>query len=96
MAFEKGKSGNALGKPKGTKNKASINLREAITSFLEEGFEKVVKDFEKLSPKDRCKLYIDLLQYSLPKLQSTNLNAEINPSESISNIHFQIKRRAEN
>jgi len=73
MPFIQGQSGNPNGKPLGTKNKTSNHLRELITDFLSENFEKVRDDFETLSPKERTKLYCDLLQYGLPKLQSVNL-----------------------
>ncbi len=73
MPFKQGKSGNPQGKPKGAKNKTGLQLRETITDFLNDNFTKIVKDFNTLKPKDRVKLYCDLLQYGLPKLQSVTL-----------------------
>ena len=70
--FIKGQSGNPSGRPKGTKNKITLALRETINNFLEDNFHQITADFDKLSPKDRTKLYCDLLQYGLPKLQSTS------------------------
>jgi predicted component of type VI protein secretion system len=35
-----------------------------------------MKDFTELSPKDRAKLYCDLLQYGLPRLQAIQLETE--------------------
>jgi hypothetical protein len=76
MSFEKGKSGNPIGRPKGAQNKSTKQLRQTITSFLEDNFENVVNDFQMLSPKDKSKFYCDLLQYSLPKLQSVEIETE--------------------
>lgn len=76
MPFKKGESGNPLGKPKGSINKSSKDLRDTISSFLESKFPTVLKDFEKLQPKERVKLYCDLLQYGLPKLQAVSSTIE--------------------
>lgn len=73
MPFEKGISGNPEGRPKGAANKTSLQLRETITGFLENNFDLVVKDFKKLTPKDRVRFYCDLLQYGVPKLQAVQL-----------------------
>ena len=72
MPFTKGNSGNINGRPKGSKNKTGEQLRKLISDFLEQRFNGVVKDFESLVPKDRIKVYTDLLQYGLPKLQSVS------------------------
>lgn len=76
MGFEKGISGNPEGRPKGATNKTSLQLREMITDFLETNFEKIKNDFEMLSAKERAKLYCDLLQYGLPKLQTVQLETD--------------------
>jgi predicted component of type VI protein secretion system len=76
MPFEQGISGNPEGRPKGVKNKTTSQLRETINNFLENNFEQVMKDFTELGPKDRAKLYCDLLQYGLPRLQAIQLETE--------------------
>lgn len=72
MAFTKGVSGNPSGRPKGSNNKVSENLRIKINDFLNTQFDPIIKDLDSLAPKDRIKFYCDLLQYSLPKMQSTS------------------------
>jgi hypothetical protein len=57
-------------------NKTGMQLRETITAFLENNFERVVNDFEELTSKERVKLYCDLLQFGLPKLQATSLDVD--------------------
>jgi hypothetical protein len=74
MAFEKGQSGNPDGRPKGSANKNSAELREMIQNFLTDNFSIVMDDFMALKPKDRVKLYCDLLQYGLPKLQASSID----------------------
>lgn len=74
MGYVTGQSGNPAGKPKGAKNKVSSNLRETITAFLSDNFSKIEQDFHAMPQKDRAKLYCDLLQYGLPKLQTMSMD----------------------
>ncbi len=76
MPFTKGISGNITGRPKGSQNKAAGQLRNVITDFLEQRFEQVIEDFDKLEPKDRIKVFTDLLQFSVPKLQAVSNSIE--------------------
>jgi hypothetical protein len=76
MAFQKGLSGNINGRPKGSRNKAGEGLRNLISDFLEQKFEQVVDDYEQLEPKDRIKIFTDLLQYSVPKMQAVSNSIE--------------------
>ena len=70
MPFEKGVSGNPNGRPKGSIDRSSQLLKECIKMFLLNQFEIIKKDFDQLLPKDRVRLYIDLLAYTVPKVQS--------------------------
>ncbi|HXB12780.1 MAG TPA: DUF5681 domain-containing protein [Bacteroidia bacterium] len=69
MAFEKGESGNPAGRPKGALNKKTKELRQMISDFLLENFEEVQKAFKELPPKEKAKLYCDLLSFALPRLR---------------------------
>ncbi len=94
MAFEKGVSGNPEGRPKGATNKTTAQLRELVTGFLEDNFEQVKKDFSLLSPKSRVKLYCDLLQYGLPKLQAVQIETEFDrlPEDQLDKIIEELKK----
>jgi hypothetical protein len=65
---------NPAGKPPGTKNKINAELRDMIGDFLNNKFETVVAEFDKLEPKEKLKFYTDLLNYGLPKLLATDLS----------------------
>lgn len=64
------------GKPKGAVNKITGDLRSRITDFLSGEFESIKEDFKKLDPKDKIKFFVDLIQYSVPKLQAVQLESE--------------------
>ena len=63
-------------KPKSL-NKIPRDLRLSITDFLNEKFEEVVNEFDKLEGKDKLNFYKDLLGYAVPKLNSTVLKPDI-------------------
>jgi CRISPR/Cas system-associated endoribonuclease Cas2 len=94
MAFEKGISGNPEGRPKGAVNRTSQQLREMISGFLEENFEKIKTDFNFLTPKERAKIYCDLLQYGLPRLQAVQFETEFErlPEDQLDKIIEELKK----
>jgi hypothetical protein len=73
MPLPKGKTNNPNGRPVGTVNKQKAQLRELIAAFLDKNFHRIEKLIKELPAKDQVRAYIDLLQYSVPKLQSVNL-----------------------
>lgn len=64
--FKKGEGGRRKGVP----NKATIELRQWISNFIDDNREQIQKDWQKLKPKDRIILFEKLLKYRLPTLQS--------------------------
>jgi len=74
--MKKGKTNNPNGRPKGAKNKVTAPLREMITDFLNDNFDEVQSEFMNLDPKDKLKVYTDLLQYAVPKLRSVEVKDE--------------------
>jgi len=96
MPFEKGVSGNPNGRPKGSIDRSSQLLKECIKKFLLDQFEKIKKDFDLLLPKDRVKLYIDLLAYTVPKVQSIEFENgfESLPDDQLDYIIENLKKDA--
>ena len=70
MRYEKGKSGNPSGRPKGSPNKVKASLVERITGLVEHNLDKLQKDFDSLEPIDRIRAISGLLNYVLPKQQA--------------------------
>lgn len=76
MPQPKGKTGNPNGRPKGTPNKASKDLRQWINTFIDRNTDQIEEDWKALEPKDRIVLFEKLLKYSLPTLQATSLTTD--------------------
>jgi hypothetical protein len=69
MKYTKGQSGNPNGRPKGSPNKIPADVRALLMCFVNDGFEKFEKDFDSLTPKQYCAVYLKLLALVLPKPQ---------------------------
>ena len=72
------------------KNNGSIYRIDELVKM----FEQVKKDFSLLSPKSRVKLYCDLLQYGLPKLQAVQIETEFDrlPEDQLDKIIEELKK----
>ena len=51
--------------------------RNRINDFLEDNWETLQFEFDKLEPKERLMFYERFLQYGLPRLQSTQLTSDL-------------------
>lgn len=75
MPFEKGHT-LSTGRPKGTPNKTTAELRLMINQIISNNLETIQEDIKKLTPKNRIDVIINLLQYVTPKMKTTNTNTE--------------------
>jgi hypothetical protein len=99
MAQKKGQTGNPAGRPAGTPNKQNRQLRAVILEFLEGNFDQIKMDFEALQPGQRVKLYIDLLSYALPRLETVHvseseLKVENLSDEALNQLTEHIKKQS--
>ena len=78
MGLRKGQTNNKAGKPKGAVNKLNKDLRLSISDFLNNNFDEVIKEWKKLSGRDKVNFYKDILQYEVPKKQAVAVTGEIN------------------
>lgn len=65
------------GRVKGSQNKATGALREFINDFVNDNKDKVQADFDSLEPKERIDAIIKLMEFAVPKLQRTQLEADV-------------------
>ncbi|TGD80292.1 DUF5681 domain-containing protein [Hymenobacter wooponensis] len=66
--YNKGKSGNPSGRPKGAKSKFTTALVERIEDVLTKLDETLLEDIEKLTPAKRVEAFLQLQEYARPKL----------------------------
>ena len=81
--IKKGATLNPNGRPKGSRNKLSIETRDLIQSFISKELESIGERIEELEPKERLDVLIKLLPYIVPKQKDIEANEAIERSVTI-------------
>ena len=76
MGLKPGMTNNRKGRRPGSKNKKkkTVELRVWLTDFLKGKTEDLDRNWKKLNPEQKFKLFERLLAYSLPKPQTMDLS----------------------
>ena len=69
------------GRKKGTPNKDTKELRERISDLIDNNFDNIQSDIDSLTPEKRLDFLVKLFEYSLPKLNRTELDTTFNSLE---------------
>jgi len=79
MPFQKGMSGNASGRPLGSKNKDLSVFKKALKSGLIDRLGDFFQwlDSDDLTEKDKIASYLKALEFVLPKQQKIELEADM-------------------
>lgn len=72
--MKKGVTNNPNGRPKGSPNKITAELREFVCDILSENRELIRQDLQVVEPQQRLAFYEKLLQYALPKCANTTIH----------------------
>jgi len=65
------------GRQKGTKNKVSSDLREWLSSVIDENRSQIQDDLKNILPEDRLKILSGLMNYVIPKKQALTIEEEV-------------------
>jgi len=77
MPFKKGQSGNPKGRPKGSKNLTTEQIRDAFQALIESSLpdiQKWLKQVAKQNPEKALRIIEAYSDFILPKLQRTELS----------------------
>ena len=80
MSYEKGKTKTG-GRAKGTPNVVNRDLRDIVRELIEDNADRIRKDLNALEPRDRVNAWLKLTEFILPKLQRSELKAEVTPPD---------------
>ena len=65
---------NRGGRPVGSKNNATTEIRKKYLELIENNFEQLEKDMKSLKASERVKAIIDLSKFVLPTLKATEMS----------------------
>jgi hypothetical protein len=93
MGLPKGKTNNPEGRPKGSLNKTTAEIKELINEFISGNMEDLQSNYDQLDPKDKLQFVRDLLKFVIPTQQAQALNIN---SLSESELDLLIERITDN
>ena len=74
--MEKGKTNNPNGRPKGTPNKITQDVRQWLSTVIDKNRRQMERDLKALEPKERLQMLEKLMQYVIPKQQAAALEID--------------------
>lgn len=54
------------GRAKGTPNRLTQEKRQMLCDFIDRNFDNFEKSYNSLKPRDRCKIFVDLIKFVIP------------------------------
>ena len=77
MGLKKGATNNPRGRPKGTPNKVTTDLRKWVDELLHDKRQLFIDDLGKLDPYQRTQMFEKLMQHVLPKQAAITVEGQI-------------------
>lgn len=71
------------GRQKGSLNKTTVEIKDALQSFISNNIDKIQSDFDSLEPKERLIFFEKILPYLITKQTTMIVDANINNSPLI-------------
>jgi hypothetical protein len=96
--FEKGNK-MSKGRPRGALNRSTEQMKLTIARAVNNSLNSLQEDLERIRKKDPEKaiqLSTKLLEYTLPKMKSIDMNAQVELTSKIEEITINIKRSGSN
>ncbi|RCR68317.1 hypothetical protein [Larkinella punicea] len=93
--FTVGKTKTGGRKP-GTPNKVNSTIKERIVQLIDDKFDDIKDDLDKLDPEDRVSAYLKMLEYVLPKQRETKIDVSSLTDEQIDDLLEKALNKMEN
>ncbi|MFA5189060.1 MAG: hypothetical protein WC460_06915 [Patescibacteria group bacterium] len=70
----KGRTNNPNGRPKGSQNRTTTEIKELINQFISGNLEDLQTNYDQLEAKDKLQFFRDLLKFVLPTQNQSEIN----------------------
>ena len=77
MAFEKGTSGNPIGRPKNSSNKNTSIVKDAIAEIMSNNIDEFIIRLKGLNNRDFVNAYLTMGKYVMPTLKSQEMEVNV-------------------
>lgn len=89
MGLKKGNTNNPNGRPKGSPNKLTTEMRQLFQLMVEENIELIKQDIKELTPKDRISAFLKISEFVLPKLKTVELNGKFSEEKYLEYVKLK-------
>ncbi len=74
MGQKKGQTGNPAGRPKGSLNRTTTEIKEMINQFISGNLKDLQTNYDLLEPEKKLQFFKDLLKYVIPTQTTNEIN----------------------
>jgi hypothetical protein len=84
--MEQVEQNNRAGRPKGSPNKITAEVRSILASWAETELRNISDLYAKLSPKEKSRFITNILPFIVPRMKEVDLSFSSIPEEQIDSI----------
>ena len=93
MAQRKGQTGNPNGRPVGSPNKTTAEIRKAFQLLVSNNIDTLQADLDSMKPTERVKAMLELMKFVLPTLRAVEIteDRDFEGNQTINEITINIQ-----
>jgi CCR4-NOT transcriptional regulation complex NOT5 subunit len=77
MGLPKGKTNNPYGRPKGTPNRTTTEIKELMNQFISHNLDDLQRQYDQLEAKEKLMFFERVLKYVIPQQKDVTQNVDV-------------------